>query len=71
MKKKELLTSLVSAIVEEVDKKLVDVINVHLQPGETCPFCGRKKGKRTVTDKMLEANRRNAKKAREARGIDV
>lgn len=40
---------------------------IKLEPGETCPCCGRKKGIRKVSEKMLAANRANVKLAHEAR----
>lgn len=40
---------------------------IKLEAGETCPFCGHKKGVRKVSKKMLEANRLNIRKAIEAR----
>ena len=45
----------------------VQSVKIKLKPGETCPCCGLKKGKRNVSEKMLAANRRNAKLAHEAR----
>lgn len=49
------------------DVVLNAIKSIKLAPGETCPCCGRKKGSRKVSEKMLAANRRNIKLAHEAR----
>lgn len=57
--------------IDELKKAIADqltnAIKIELEPGECCPFCGRKKGSRKVSEKMLRANKENIKKALEAR----
>jgi len=60
MDKKDAFQSITDAVVKALQ-------SIKLKPGETCPCCGRKKGSRVMTAKMLEANRRNVKLAQEAR----
>lgn len=52
---------------EKISAAVVETMKIKLERGERCPFCGHKKGERKVTQKMIDANRRNAKKAVQAR----
>lgn len=56
--------------LEESRKQIFDAVEkamkkLKLEKGEHCPFCGRKRGQRNVSEKMLKANRINSQKARE------
>ena len=57
-------TEAIQTVTEAVIKAMK---SIKLAPGETCPCCGRKKGTRKVSEKMLAANRRNIQLAAEAR----
>lgn len=52
---------------EQVAAAVIGAMKVKLEPGEICPCCGHKKGSRKVSQKMIEANRRNLEKAKKAR----
>jgi hypothetical protein len=54
----------VTEVLRIIDE-LKGIIKVKLSPGEICPCCGHKKGSRKVSEKMLEANRRNIKLAQD------
>lgn len=54
-------------IQEAVQEAILKAIKFKLAPGESCPFCGHKRGKRQVSEKMLAANRANIKQAHVAR----
>ena len=57
----------IDELKKAIADQLTDAIKIELAPGECCPFCGRKKGSRKVSEKMLRANQENIKKALEAR----
>ena len=46
---------------------LRDLLKAKLEPGEVCPCCGHRKGKRQASEKMIVANRKNIKLAHAAR----
>ena len=56
----EAITTVTDAVVRAMK-------SIKLEPGETCPCCGRKKGIRKVSEKMMAANRENIKLAHTAR----
>lgn len=57
----DFVASITNAVIEALKQ------GVELEPGERCPCCGTKKRKHKLSEKMLEANRRNIKKAFKAR----
>ena len=60
MNAKEAVANIMDAVVKS--------LKINLDAGETCPCCGHKKqNRRTISEKMLAANRRNIKKANELR----
>ena len=57
----------IDELKKAIADQLTEAIKIKLEPGECCPFCGRKRGSRKVSEKMLRANQENIKKALEAR----
>lgn len=68
MNTNEFAKEISDAITEAVLKALQH--GVELKAGERCPCCGAKKRKPNLSEKMLEANRRNIRKAIAARKKD-
>lgn len=67
MNQKEAIEAIKQNFLQEVEDLIKRSVNLKLEAGEYCPFCGRKKGSRKVSEKMLAANRRNIKLAQERR----
>ena len=53
----------IDELKKAIAEQLTEAIKIKLEPGEICPFCGRKKGSRKVSEKMRRANQENIKKA--------
>lgn len=69
MKIDQLVNEIAEAVAEAVREPILKALNqgVELDAGERCPCCGAKKRKPEVSERMLEANRRNILKAIAAR----
>lgn len=66
------MTEFINQITMNVNKAVAEALTkgINLEAGERCPCCGAKKRKPNVSEKMIEANRRNILKAIAARKLE-